>query len=291
MRDEGARPGLRIVAFHNLQPAYRIAAAWAERMGHTLSLVVTTPGPSTRRTTLYRSILATVPPEQDVLVTTRLRRVALPLIAALAPDLILSFTFPYRLPPEILAIPRIAAINLHPTPLPRYRGPNPMRMIYDGSPTLSATLHYLDDEFDTGAILSQAEGPMPENLSTESVFAAWGPLMMRALAEGMERAIAGDPGTPQEHARATYSPEFSEEECWLDWNLPAGTLYRRAAGLNIVGMAKAMIGGRPHRIQRLEPAPDVASAAPGTVIARSDETLTIAVAGGAVRVTAAPITA
>src|SRR5207248_7383267 len=142
--------------------------------------------------------------EQDVLVTTRLRRVALPLIEALAPDLILSFTFPYRLPPEILAIPRIAAVNLHPTPLPRYRGPNPMRMIYDGSPTLGATLHYLDNEFDTGAILSQAEGLMPENLSTESVFASWGPLMMRVLAEGMERAIAGAPGTPQDDALATY---------------------------------------------------------------------------------------
>lgn len=289
MQSERARTGLRIVAFHNLPPAYRIAAAWAERMGHTLALVVTTPGPRTRRTMLYRGILATVPPEQNVLVTTRLRRVALPLIEALAPDLILSFTFPYRLPPEILAIPRVAAVNLHPTPLPRYRGPNPMRMIYDGSPTLGATLHYLDNEFDTGAILSQAEGPMPEILSTESVFAAWGPLMMRALAEGMERAIAGDRGRPQDHALATYSPEFSEEERWLDWTLPKATLYHRAAGLNIVGATKAMIEGQAYHIPHLEPVADTPSAAPGAVIDRSDEALIIAVADGAVRVTAAPM--
>lgn len=285
-----ARTGLRIVAFHNLQPAYRIAAAWAERMGHTLALVVTTPGPTTRRTTLYRNILATVPPEQDVLVTTRLRRVALPLIEALAPDLILSFTFPYRLPPEILAIPRIAAVNLHPTPLPRYRGPNPMRMVYDGAPTLGATLHYLENDFDTGPILAQAEGPMPETLSTESVFAAWGPLMMRALAEGMERAVAGDPGRPQDHALATQSPEFSEEERWLDWRLPVATLYRRAAGLNIVGAAKGMIGGQAYRIQRLEPAADGAIAAPGTLLDRADDLLAVAVGDGAVRVTAVPLT-
>jgi len=290
MQNEGARTGLRIVAFHNLQPAYRIAAAWAERMGHTLSLVVTTPGPSTRRTTIYRNILATAPPVQDVLVTTRLRRVALPLIEALAPDLILSFTFPYRLPPEIIAIPRIAAVNLHPTPLPRYRGPNPMRMIYDGAPMLGATLHYLDNDFDTGAILSQAEGPMPETLSTETVFGAWGPLMMRVLSEGMERAIAGDPGRPQDHALATQSPDFSEDERWLDWRLPKTTLYQRAAGLNIVGAAKGMIGGQPYRIQRLDPVADAASAAPGTVVDRTDDTLTIAVADGAVRVTATSLT-
>jgi methionyl-tRNA formyltransferase len=289
MSGKNAKTGLQIVAFHNLQPAYRIAAAWAERMGHTLSLVVTTPGPSTRRTTLYRAILATAPPEQDVLVTTRLRRVALPLIEALAPDLILSFTFPYRLPPEILAIPRIAAVNLHPTPLPRYRGPNPMRMIYDGAPMLGATLHYLDNDFDTGAILSQAEGPMPEILSTETVFGAWGPLMMRALSEGMERAIAGDPGRPQNHALATGSPEFSEVERWLDWGLPSATLYHRAAGLNIVGAAKGMIDGQAYRIQRLEPVTDATPAPPGAIVDRSDETMIIAVADGAVRVTATPI--
>lgn len=291
MSSESANTGLRIVAFHNLQPAYRIAAAWAERMGHTLSLVVTTPGPSTRRTTLYRNILATAPPEQDVLVTTRLRRVALPLIEALAPDLILSFTFPYRLPPEIIALSRVAAVNLHPTPLPRYRGPNPMRMIYDGAPMLGATLHYLDNDFDTGAILSQAEGPMPETLSTETVFASWGPLMMRALSEGMERAIAGDPGRPQDHSLATHSPEFSEQEHWLDWNLPKMTLYQRAAGLNIVGAAKAMIDGQAYRIQRLDPVADAAFAVPGAILDRSDDTLTVAVADGAIRVTAIPIDA
>jgi methionyl-tRNA formyltransferase len=289
MSSENSKAGLRIVAFHNLQPAYRIAAAWAERMGHTLSLVVTTPGPATRRTTLYRAILATAPPEQDVLVTTRLRRVALPLIEAIAPDLILSFTFPYRLPPEILAIPRIAAVNLHPTPLPRYRGPNPMRMIYDGAPMLGATLHYLDNDFDTGAILSQAEGPMPETLSTEAIFGAWGLMMMRALSAGMERAIAGDPGRSQDDALATYSPEFTEEERWLDWRLPSATLYQRAAGLNIVGAAKGMIDGEAYRIQHLEPVADAAPATPGMIMDRSDETLIIAVADGAVRIAATPI--
>lgn len=285
----GSRTGLRIVAFHNRLPAYRVAAAWAERAGHTLALVVTTPGPTTRRTALYRDILATAPPGQDVLVTTRLRRVALPLIAALAPDLILTFTFPYRIPPEIIAIPRIAAVNLHPAPLPRYRGPNPMRMIYDGAPTLGATLHYLDNDFDTGAILGQAEGSMPENLSTESVFGVWAPLMTRALAEGVERACAGDPGTPQDNALATYSPEFTDEEHWLDWHLPKTTLYRRASALNIGRPpAKAMIGDRPYRIERVEPTAD-AAATPGAILDRTGDTLTIGVADGAVRVTATPI--
>src|SRR3954470_18190257 len=173
MQDPGRRSGLRIVVLHNREPAYRTAAAWAARMGHSIELVVTTPGPASRRSWRYRSILAIAPPEQNVLVTTQLRRVALPLIAALAPDLVLSFTFPHRLPPELIAIPRIAAVNLHPTPLPRYRGPNPMRMIYDGCPTLGATLHYLEHDFDTGRVLAVAEGAMPEDLTSEALYRAW----------------------------------------------------------------------------------------------------------------------
>jgi methionyl-tRNA formyltransferase len=295
-QDPGARAGLRIVVLHNREPAYRTAAAWAERMGHTIELVVTSPGPPARRSWRYRSILAIAPPEQNVLVTTQLRRVALPLIQALAPDLILSFTFPHRLPAELIAIPRIAALNLHPTPLPRYRGPNPMRMIYDGAPTLGATLHYLEREFDTGAILSLAEGPMPEDLTTDAVYRAWEPLLLRALSEGVERAIAGEPGVPQDHALASYSPEFSEAERWLDWRLPAATLIRRAAGLNAafgtelvvpreaspLGQAKAVIDGRPHRIRYLKPVPGPAGAAPGTVVDRTEGALLVAAADGLV---------
>ena len=63
------------------------------------------------------------------------------MIAALAPDLIVSATYPHRIPPEVTAIPRYGAVNLHPSPLPRGRGPNPQRLIYEGDPIIGGTLH------------------------------------------------------------------------------------------------------------------------------------------------------
>ena len=142
--------GLRIVTFNVLPPAYQMVAGWAQQMGHQLVLVVTTPGPSTRRTPTYREIVATAPAGQDVLVTTRLRRVAAPLIRELKPDLVVSMTFPYRIPPEITSIPRYGAVNLHPAPLPYYRGPNPLRGIYENFPTIGATLHRTEEDFRYG---------------------------------------------------------------------------------------------------------------------------------------------
>ena len=155
---------LRIVTFNVLPFAFDIVTRWAAQAGHRLVLTVTTPGPTSRRGKSYQQIVTNAPPELDVLVTTRLRKVALPLIRALEPDLIVSFTFPYRIPPEIRAIPRLGAVNLHPTPLPAYRGPNPMRLFYEGWPTMGATLQGMDDDFDTGLMLSQQTAPLPPSL-------------------------------------------------------------------------------------------------------------------------------
>ncbi len=97
---------LRVVTFNVLPLAYGVVSQWAAQAGHQIVLVVTTPGPASRRTPSYQAVLNSAAPTFDVLVTTRLRKVALPLIRALQPDLIVSFTFPYRIPPEICAIPR-----------------------------------------------------------------------------------------------------------------------------------------------------------------------------------------
>ena len=106
--------------------------------------------------------------------------------------MIVSFSFPYRIPPEICAIPRYGAVNLHPTALPAYRGPNPLRVIYEGYPLLGATLHWTEEEFDTGRILAQRTASLPANVTPEAVMALWPPLIMGALAAGIAQAVAGD---------------------------------------------------------------------------------------------------
>ncbi|HVC30818.1 MAG TPA: formyltransferase family protein [Steroidobacteraceae bacterium] len=250
-------------------------------------LVITTPGPAVRRSSVYREIVAVAPPEQDVLVTTRLRR-PIPLLKSLAPDLIVSFTFPYRIPPEVTTIPRFGAVNLHPAPLPLYRGPNPMRMIYDAAPTLGATLHRTEEDFDTGVIYSRQERPMPEEVTTENVFAAWIPCMQTALEEGVRRAVAGDPGTPQDHASATYGAAFSEDEHWLDWNAPVRLLQCRATAVNLFAPPmRANIDGSAYIIGTVQPLRGMrADGPPGTVIDHSGGSFTLCAADGVVRVEA-----
>jgi methionyl-tRNA formyltransferase len=276
---------VRIVAFNVLPPAFRLVSDWIEQAGHQLALLVTTPGPSRRRTPTYREVIAMTPPEVDVFVTTHLRA-ATRVVRAVEPDLIVSFTFPYRLPPELRQIPRLGAVNLHPTPLPAYRGPNPARLVYDGWPMIGATLHWMDEEFDAGPILSQHTAPRPGEVTPESLRTAWRPLMARALAEGAERAIAGAPGDPQDHPHASYAAPFTEAERWLNWADPMRVIQRQVTALNLFGSptARALIGGRAYLIERAEPQGGPPADPPGTILDRQADGWLVSVADGAMRV-------
>jgi methionyl-tRNA formyltransferase len=290
--------GLRIVAYTVRPQAHQVITDWCDRGGHKLLLLITTPGPKSRPSPTYREVLNAAPRTQEVLITTRMQR-PVSLIRDLQPDLVISFTFPYRVPPEVVAIPKYGAVNLHPAPLPLYRGPNPLRSIYDGHPELGSTLHWIAPEYDTGNILARVCRPLPEDRSLQSVFGTWAGTMQSALEQGVARALAGDPGTPQDESLASYGSIFTTGERWLDWSLPAALLQGRATVLavNTEGLEDhnapgclASIGGSAYAVQRVTPLRGVPPpAAPGTVIATMDGTITLCCGDGVLQVQATPV--
>lgn len=278
---------LRVVTFNMLPLAYHMVSQWASQGGHQIVLVVTSPGPASRRNMSYQGVVNSAPPGTDVLVTTRLRKVATPLIRALDPDIIVSFSFPYLITPELCAIPRYGAVNLHPSALPAYRGPNPPRGIYEGFPLLGATLHRIAEEYDTGPILAQHTAPLPAEVTPEAIMQVWPPLMVGAFAEGVARAVAGEPGTPQDHSQASYAAMFTEAEHWLTPAESRAVLQRKCAALNLFSpAAKLQLGTQAYLVARLDPLDDTVATAPGTISEQSDQGFTLQVADGRVRVQA-----
>ena len=283
-------PPLRVVSFNVLPLAYNVVSQWAAKGGHQLALVVTTPGPSSRRTPSYQGVVSSVAPGIDLLVTTRLRKVALPLIRALEPDLIVSFSFPYLIPPEICGLARYGAVNLHPTALPAYRGPNPLRVIYDGYPLLGATLHWTEEAFDTGRILAQQTAPLPSDVTPEAIMSLWPPLIVGAFAEGVARAVAGETGTVQDQSLASYGGAFTEAEHWLTPQETRQALQRKCTALNLFGpAAKVRLDDQTYLLARVDQVDDQVAAAPGTITAQTDQGFVLQVADGRVRVQASKL--
>ena len=163
----------------------------------------------------------------DVLLPARRGTIA-PLLASAEPDLVVCMGFPWKIPVEALAVPRLGWLNGHPSLLPRHRGPLPVAWaIRQGRDEIGITFHRMDAELDTGPMLSQRPFPLGELEPPEIFFPRMGPVVGEALAEALERLEAGDEGTPQGEG-GSYESFFTEEDAWLDLARPAVDVHRLA---------------------------------------------------------------
>ncbi len=81
--------------------------------------------------------------------------------------------FPKRIPSALLAAPRWGFLNVHPSLLPHYRGPHPLFwMLQRGERRFGATIHFMDEQLDTGDIAAQAEFDLPDGLWGEQIDSA-----------------------------------------------------------------------------------------------------------------------
>lgn len=276
---------LRIVVLSSLPHGWHVVADWARQHGHRIVLTVSPPPAQAARYDSDPGEMAeVVGSEGDLLVTAHMRRTVAPVVAALAPDVIVSAAFPFRLPESVTRVPRLGAVNLHPSPLPTGRGPNPVRLVYEGYPDFGATLHRIEPEFDAGRVLSVRRRPVGDHPTPETVMRAWNELPRAALEEGLARLLAGDPGEPQDEARATHAAPFTDAEHLLDWNEPAAVIQRKATALNAFGppVARARLGSREVVLSDVVGFPGKVAQPPGFVLARDGDQVTVACKDGMV---------
>src|SRR6516165_1106580 len=149
-------PSMRIIYFSNQSPeVVNAVIEGLEALGQHVLLLVTTPGTRARPSIEYQRIVANTRRDLDILVTTHMSRVA-GMLRPLEPDLIFTTGFSWKLPSELLALPRLGSVNAHPSLLPRYRGPNPLFWHFMNDEAQGGlTMHRMDADFDTGPILVQ----------------------------------------------------------------------------------------------------------------------------------------
>jgi methionyl-tRNA formyltransferase len=276
---------MKIVALCVRPEAYELIHTWVNDQNHELALVVTSRGPIHDRAEDYTAIVNAAPPTQDIFITTDMTRLA-DVVRPLNVDLLVSCTFPFRIPEDVRLLPRLGSFNLHAMPLPHYRGPNPTRMIFDGYPSVGAAFHKMTDDYDAGPILSRCESPLPEVLTPISVWETWRATIVTAFYEGMARAMAADPGQPQPPAGQLRATGFSEVDRLLDWTMSGRSVLLRWIGLELFGPgAIASYQGGAHRVLQVEFRPATSELPPpGTVVAQSSNGVEVSVKDGIVSI-------
>lgn len=210
------------------------------------------------------------------------------LVRGLEPDLIVVTGFPRLIPSETLAIPRLGAINAHPASLPRYRGPDPIFwQFYHGEPELGFTIHRMENEFDTGPVLAQGSTPIGPNDTPDDVFPHLFQIAAPLLTAALEKVIAGDPGAPQDPARASYAPLPTVADRTLDWTRSAQDLHNQTRACYGSG-ALALIAGEERMVHRTQVEMSIRTAgiAPGETILTTADGVVVQTGDGALLITA-----
>ena len=150
-------------------------------------------------------------------------------IASLRPDLIVVVAYGLFLPADTLAVPPLGALNIHPSLLPRHRGPSPVATaILQGDATTGATVILLDEGMDSGPIVAQRQTAIRAEETTPELTARLFEMGARLLTDILPRWRVSDIApTPQNEAHATVTSLLTREDGAIDWNRPASSIARQ----------------------------------------------------------------
>ncbi|MEU8510753.1 formyltransferase family protein [Kitasatospora sp. NPDC048722] len=199
-------------------------------------------------------LLGAIPAGVDLLVPAGSEGLARAL-AGYGLDLLVVYGFNWKLPPSVLATPRLGVINLHCSLLPAYRGPAPVLWaIRNGDRHLGVTVHRMDEDFDTGPVLAQQDGiPIPDDVTPDILWPRLEPVIRRLLAESIGRISNGVPGIPQDDARASRAGLMEAEFSVIDRTRTAREIHNQVRTFRFMGPGLGPtvdIGGRALRVLR-----------------------------------------
>ena len=204
-------------------------------------------------------------------------------LRALAPDVGVVVAYGHILKPDLLGLPRLGMINLHPSLLPELRGAAPVEWaILNGLRQTGVTIMRMEPGLDSGPILLQ----IPHDIDPEETRGELAEHLSEMGAQALVEVLAlfqtnGLEPHPQDHARATYAPKLTRDTARIRWTDPAERVARLIRGLDPRPGAWSELDGREVKLFGARAVEG--RGAPGEV-QQTDDALRITTGQGAVRI-------
>jgi methionyl-tRNA formyltransferase len=186
-----------------------------------------------------------------------------------APDLCAVAAYGRILKAPLLAVPPNGYLNMHPSLLPRWRGPSPIQSaLLHGDSVTGVSIMRVTLEMDAGDILIQEEQPILPDDTAGSLGDRLARQGGRMLADGIDRIARGDAEfVPQDHEAAVHCHLFDKQDGRIDWREPAPAIHNRVRAAHPWPVAWARLDDTVYRIHESAPVNGEAGSAPGTVLA------------------------
>jgi len=142
------------------------------------------------------------------------------------PDLIVVSAYNQIIPKEILDIPKYGCLDIHPSLLPKYRGPSPIQTaILNGDKKTGVTIILMDEKVDRGPILSQKTLVIDKKETSQTLLIKLADLGTRLLMETVSRWIKKMiKPLSQDESQATYSRILHKDDGKINWKRTADRL-------------------------------------------------------------------
>jgi methionyl-tRNA formyltransferase len=156
-------------------------------------------------------------------------------LAHIAPDLVVSWFWTTKLPMAWVGMAPLGGIGVHPSLLPKHRGPDPYFAAIDqGDAVTGVTVHRIAADYDTGSILGARSIEISERWNAWQLARRLDRPSLRLLRETVARLAAGEviSEQAQDEALATWAPMPTLADCALRWSWSSARLLRRIRALS-----------------------------------------------------------
>jgi len=200
-------------------------------------------------------------------------------ILPLKPDLVAVAAYGKILPNWLFVEVKYGSINVHASPLPRYRGAAPIqRAIMNGETETGVTIIQMDEGLDTGDMLARelvAVGPEETAGELEDKLARLGAELLLETIGGIQK---GAIKPEKQVGEVTYAEKVTKEEAEINWEKPAKEIKDLIRALNPQPGAFTFYNGmrvKVWRVRIVEAAP-TGTVAAATVVAVGKDGFTVA---------------
>lgn len=199
-------------------------------------------------------------------------------------DLIITAAFGQFLPTRMLQSVKVAAVNVHGSLLPKYRGGAPVQYaIMNGDQETGISLIYMVKKMDAGDILAQQAIPITKNDDTESMFAKLSIVGRNLLLDTLPKLLAGDVHPiEQDESQVVFSPTIKPGEEQLDFSQPAALVDAKVRALRPDPGAYTVIGNKRTKIWVTEVIDQTTDDEAGTVVYKDKHHLYLSAGSGSV---------
>ena len=203
-----------------------------------------------------------------------------------APEVCVLAAYGRLLQQPILDVPPHGFINMHPSLLPKYRGPSPIQSaVLNGETITGVSIMRLTLDMDAGDLLLQEEAAIGPNENAEELTTRLALLGGKLMAGALDRIAQGTAQyTPQDPGAATFCRLLSKEDGHIQWDKSATVIHNLVRGARPWPAAQCTLRGDVCKIIETLLVAEKTDATPGTVTVVLNDRVHVAAGAGQVAI-------